>query len=874
MRGSPDALGAFELRILGPPRIRSAGGQDIDLARQPKRVALLAYLAATTLRGPQRRDRLLALFWPESDAPHARAALSQALYVLRSRLGDAAIRSHGDDELALDTSVVWCDCVAFEQHLDAGRPADALALYEADLLDSFFVSDTPAFDEWLESERYRLRLRAADGAWQLAAAAAAGSRTLEAARWARRASDMVPTDEAVARRLIAFLDKLGDRAAAIRAYEAFAWRLAHEFELEPSAETRALAARIRDAGQPTTVRPIAVQPSTVPSMGAPAPVVAGAPTPALKNAAAPAPVRRHTRHARYAALIAVVSIAGGLYWGFARADEQPSPQPMHVFLNLPSAPPVGAALRGSTVAVSPGGDRLAYVGTGEHGRQIYLRAMDRADAIPVSDTRGASLPFFSANGEWLAFTRGDTLRKLRLPDGTSAIVCVAASPMFGASWGPRDVIVFATAEGLWRVGANEGAPQRLGERPRAGQLYRWPEVLPGGNAALFTVVDSSDYQLAAIDLDDGAIHMLGIEGSNPRFVEPGHLVFVDLKSSVFTAPFDPVALRVTGPSRLVADGVFVGGGGGAKLGLSRSGMIAYQPSATNQTLALLDRSGRAEILPLASSAFTGVRFSPDGRHLALTMRSREVTQHDIWMYDLEHKSLRRLTTDSGAVMPLWMPDGKRLVFASNVGGREAGWALRSLSLDIREPTAELYPRAVGQLPSAITPDGRSLLFSRTHPTRKRDIWILDLDASRSAKPYLDTPADEYMATASPDGRLVAFVSDASGRDDVYVTAFPSPGSPVRISLDGGSEPRWASARELMYRSLNGIVAVTIDDSPTAAITGQQLLFDASPYVAGTFGASYDVHPSGERFVMIRRGATPESIVLVLNWFEQLRRERD
>ena len=837
------------------------------LARQPKRVALLAYLAAATPHGPHRRDRLLSLFWPESDAPHARAALSQALYVLRSHLGDDAIRSNGDDALALDPDIVWCDCVAFERHLDAGRPAEALGLYETDLLDSFFVAGTPAFDEWLERERHRLRARAADGAWQLAAAAAVESRMVEAARWARRASDVVPTDEAVARRLITFLDGLGDRAAAVRAYEAFAWRLAHEFELEPSPETRALAARIRDGADPAVVPA-----STIPISTA-AGSVADTAIPAAP-ARSPAPTPRHARHARYAAFVAMMSLTGGLYWGFARADEQPLRQPMHLFLDLPSAPPVGAALRGSTVAVSPAGDRLAYVGTGEHGRQIYLRAMDRPDPIPVPDTRGANLPIFSADGAWLAFTRGDTLRKLPLGGGPSVVVCVAASPMFGASWGPGDVIVFATADGLWRVHARGGEPQPLGERSRDGRLYRWPEVLPGGNAALFTVVDSSRYQLAAIDLDDGVIRMLGIEGSNPRFVDPGHLVFVDLKSSAFTAPFDPIALRVAGPARLITDGVFVGGGGGAKLGLSRAGMLAYQPSPTDQTLALVDQNGRAELLPLASSAFTGVRFSPDGKHLALTMRSRDVTQHDIWMYDLEHRSLRRLTTDSGAVTPLWMPDGKRIVFASNVGGREAGWALRSLSLDIREPTLELYPRAVGQLPSSISPDGRTLLFHRTHPAGRRDIWTLALDGSRAAKPWLSTPADEHMPIVSPDGRHVAFVSDASGHDEVYVASFPDPGTPVRISLEGGSEPRWSSRSTVVYMSRAGIVSATIADSPAPAVTARQLLFDASPYVDGTYTASYDVHPDGTRFAMIRRGATPESIVVVLDWFDHLRRAPD
>ncbi|MBI2404207.1 MAG: hypothetical protein HYV20_16010, partial [Gemmatimonadetes bacterium] len=239
-----------ELRILGPPQLVASDGQTVEaLARQAKRMALLAYLAAAMPRGFQRRDKLVALFWPELDEPHARNALSQALYVLRAALGEQAILTRGDGEVSLNGDVVWCDVPAFEGALDAGRPAEAAALYRGDLLDGLFVTGAPEFERWLDGERTRLRQRASEGAWALAEAKAAEGDALEAGRWARRAADLVPADEAVVRRLMAFLHRLGDRAAAIRAYEAFAWRLAHEYELEPSAETRALAAAIREEEQ-------------------------------------------------------------------------------------------------------------------------------------------------------------------------------------------------------------------------------------------------------------------------------------------------------------------------------------------------------------------------------------------------------------------------------------------------------------------------------------------------------------------------------------------------------------------------------------------------------------------------------------------------
>ena len=236
----------IELRLFGALRLSASDGRDLSgLDRQPKRMALLAYLAAAVPRGLQRRDTLLALFWPEVSATKARASLSQTLYILRNALGEQAIVTHGDDEVGVSREVVWCDVNAFEAALDAGRLEDALTLYRGELLDGFFVSDVPEFERWVERERERLRERAAEGAWALAEAHAAAKDTVQAARWARWAAGLSPADEAVIRRLMTFLRGLGDRAAALRAYEAFVFRLTQEYELEPSAETRSFAEALR-----------------------------------------------------------------------------------------------------------------------------------------------------------------------------------------------------------------------------------------------------------------------------------------------------------------------------------------------------------------------------------------------------------------------------------------------------------------------------------------------------------------------------------------------------------------------------------------------------------------------------------------------------
>jgi DNA-binding SARP family transcriptional activator/tetratricopeptide (TPR) repeat protein/TolB-like protein len=235
----------IELRTLGALELTSADSNAASVVAQSRRAALLCYLALASPRGFHRRDTLFALFWPEDDAEHARHALRQSVYVLRHTLGSKTIVSRGDDELALAPEQVRCDVWAFDAAVDQGRPADALALYRGELLAGFHISAAPDFERWLDEERSRVRRRAAEAGWALAAARERDGDAAGAAAAARRAAALAPTDETAVRRLLLLLERVGDRAAAVRAYEAFAWKLEEEYELEPSAETQAMVARIR-----------------------------------------------------------------------------------------------------------------------------------------------------------------------------------------------------------------------------------------------------------------------------------------------------------------------------------------------------------------------------------------------------------------------------------------------------------------------------------------------------------------------------------------------------------------------------------------------------------------------------------------------------
>ena len=236
----------IELRMLGRLSLTGADGREVrGLLGQPRRLALLAYLAAASPQGFHRRDTLLALFWPELDQEHARAALRQALHVVRDTVGGDAVTSRGDEEIGLDVAQVSCDVAAFERALRNGQLEEALDLYRGALLEGFFISDAPEFERWLETGRARLQQAAAGAARALAERSESDNDLTRAVRWTRRSIELAPSDERLVRCLIALLVRQGDRAGALEAYEVFARRVAAEYDAEPAAETRALVAAVR-----------------------------------------------------------------------------------------------------------------------------------------------------------------------------------------------------------------------------------------------------------------------------------------------------------------------------------------------------------------------------------------------------------------------------------------------------------------------------------------------------------------------------------------------------------------------------------------------------------------------------------------------------
>jgi Tol biopolymer transport system component len=366
-------------------------------------------------------------------------------------------------------------------------------------------------------------------------------------------------------------------------------------------------------------------------------------------------------------------------------------------------------------------------------------------------------------------------------------------------------------------------------------------------------------------LDTGEIRTVLGWGHTGRFVPTGHLTYYRA-GTLLAVPFDLARLAVTSSTPVaIVEGVPQGERtGGAEYSISSSGSLAYIPANRRQferQLAWVDRNGAVEPLPAPPLNYRNLSLSPDGRLVALTVTSGT---RDIWIYDLERRTLTRLATESGVSNPIWTPDGKRITYRGlKEGRRNLFWKLADGSGSEERLTTSESPQNV----VSWSPDGQWLSFIENTLATSYDIWMLRLDGERRPQPFLQTQFDERNAIFSPDGHWLAYQSAESGRFEVYIQPFPGPGGKWRVSTEGGSEPRWArNGHELFYRDGNKMMAVDIKTGPTFAAGKHRILFE------GQFLA-YDVSLDSQRFLMIQAVELEQpatQINLVLNWFEELK----
>jgi serine/threonine-protein kinase len=576
--------------------------------------------------------------------------------------------------------------------------------------------------------------------------------------------------------------------------------------------------------------------------------------------APPVKARRLTAAWVIALLLAAGASAGAAWLLKPDAPAAPAVS-AHLTIDLqPGA--VFAGFARPVLTLSPDGQVLIYAARLNERDLLFRRPIDRLDAEVLTETGVAPGPFFSPDGQWVGFQSEGALKKIAVGGG-APVTIAKVTALTGASWGADDhiVLVRGIRASVSRVPAAGGEPRDVTtfDSARGETGHRFPELLAGGKVVIFMAGPPLDgpwheADIVAQSLATGERHSL-IPGAAPRYVAPGYLVYARA-GTLYAVPFDSTTVRVTGPPVAVLEGVREDPRhGAAQFVVSANGTLAYVSGGLETTeIVLVDRQGRATpILAGERRQFVDPRFSPDGHRLAVTVGGGNDA---VFVHDLEQGGLSRVTSDANHINHVWTPDGERVTTQNSATGE-----LVLSAVDQRAPEEVLYGKP-GESPSpgSWSQDGRLLAF-----TMRGDIWTLTLP-ERRAESFIESRFVEAAPQISPDGRWLAYVSNESGSQEVYVQEFRRDGQRWRVSRAGGANPVWArDSQQLYFRE--GARLLTLAARPPFA--GGVVLFE-TPWMGNLL--SYDVSPDGERFVMIRPpDPAAARIRVILNWVDELKR---
>ena len=574
-------------------------------------------------------------------------------------------------------------------------------------------------------------------------------------------------------------------------------------------------------------------------------------------------------------VVATLALVGGGLVGWSlKPGLAPSLPVTRFTVALPATQRLTRVAR-SGLALSPDASMLVY----SANNQLYLRFMDRQDAQPLPGTENAKSPFFSPDGQWVGFVGGpntNQLKRVAIKGGAPITICDLPGNVFGAHWEADDTILYGYFGGIWKVSAAGGTPERLIALDAAKNEWAAdPELLEGGTAILFrTGVTTSPSrfgatgQIVAQPLPSGSRRVLIDRALRAMALPTGHLLYAQ-DTSLLAVPFDAARLEVTGGPVPLTDGILPG-----EFTVAGDRALAFVPRSTTAVvegmLAWVDRGGSVTPFPQPRAPLATPRLSPDGRRVAVTVAADSVTAADVWVYDTERPTRTRLTTEAGGD-PVWTPDGHRITYSSGGTGVQLHW----VTADGSGKPERLVTSPGQPSPHSWSPDGKVLAFyERKEQGALRDIWVLPMTSERKPVPFLVTPFNERSPMFSPDGRWLAYVSDESGRDEIYVRLYRESAQKIPVSTEGGTDPVWSkSGRELFYRDGNSLMAVPVKTGTVFTVGWPEKLFD-QPMVSqpnpGTGSLNYDVSADG-RFVMIIPTGKNDEVELVLNWFEELKR---
>jgi eukaryotic-like serine/threonine-protein kinase len=557
-----------------------------------------------------------------------------------------------------------------------------------------------------------------------------------------------------------------------------------------------------------------------------------------------------------------------------------------------------SSLQGPSLAVSPDGRKVAFQAADEDGvGHLFVRSLDSLDAKILADVQNAPFPFWSPDSRYVAFLDGLKLKKVAVSGGSTQNICDVPSTIVGGAWSPEGVIVLgnaagSVARGLTKVSADGGVPSLLTSIDASKQegAHVLPSFLPDGRHFVYvrfsqTSPEQGGTYIGSIDepperqsttmlMSNHATVLFTPSISQNGTPDIGYLLY--LRDSTLVAhPFDPANLKLAGEAIPVADPV--GRSVNDAIGyfsVSQAGTLVYRSgNEAGNRISWLDREGKPTETVAESGNFAEINLSPDMHSVA--MASGGAARRDIFVLDLVRKINSRFTFDAADDRsPVWSPDGKQIVFSSARGGAGDLYVKASNGATNEEL---LYKSAEPKTPNDWSNDGRFLLYTVTDPRTRNDIWYLPMTGERKPKPFVQTPAEEGIAQFSPDGRFVAYLSNESGTNEIYVRSFPDGNGKWQISKGGGVDPRWRrDGKEILYISSvrRRMMGVDITFFPTFTPGTPKVLFETPLVGAGTYSRNdaFSLSPDGKSLLAIlplQGSASP--INVILNWHTLLKK---
>jgi serine/threonine-protein kinase len=534
------------------------------------------------------------------------------------------------------------------------------------------------------------------------------------------------------------------------------------------------------------------------------------------------------------------------------------------------------------MAVAPDGSAIVYT-AGPDRQQFYMRRLDSDSVTPIAGSEFGSRPFFSPDGRWIGFLGPDGLRKVPSSGGASQLITVVDGGFLGAVWLPDDTIVYCTRRAVLRIGSRgDQKPSVLKDAQVAG-VYRSPSAMPDGKGVLLEYADSATPKIQLLTISTGNMHDV-TDGGTPIALTGDELLF-ERSGTLFVAQFDPRHGGLLGAPISIAENVMVVPPVNLAQVAATSSLLVYARGATApRTLVSVDRAGSALALLSVPGGAEDPRLSPDGKRVAMTVRS--ATDTDIWQADVQRRSMTRVTFERGEdEAPAWTSDGKRITYAGERAPNARATGNTAASGSPRDAIRGLYWKPFdgsGEEETLLTSshphtgawshDGKTLFYTDYSPAFAGELWTYSRD-DRQKRVLLRTTFSTRAPAISPNGKWVAYTSSESGRDEIYVRPAGGPGGVVQVSVDGGEEALWSrSGDEIFFRDgtkmRSAMVRLTGGNFDTEP---PKLLFDA-PYVRARRGGEpgYDVGADG-RFIMLRNEPDPDASRLhaQTGWFDDV-----